>query len=268
MLDIICFSKDRPLQLCGYLESLYHFAKIPISVTIIAQASSPEMHAAYTEVAADFPSACFRYEGDIEALVRQSLKETHSRNIMFGCDDVVFCAPFDKEPIEFLSGNDDAFCFSLRLGRHIIFSHPADRSERMPHAVVYGNVYRWHWPSASVDFGYPFELNATIYRRDDVNEYIDLLPSGRFHPNLLEHSFYQGFNESTAFRRPFMAAYQRARAVVVTVNRVQDIARNHIYAEWSPALLLELYREGKRLDVEYYSKALFDRVHIGKLKLK
>jgi hypothetical protein len=62
----------------------------------------------------------------------------------------------------------------------------------------------------------------------------------------------------------FMASYPSARASVVTINRVQDVASNPIYdSGLTVDVLLERWNNGASLDIDAYADRSYTSIHIG-----
>jgi len=164
---------------------------------------------------------------------------------------------------------EDIFGFSFRMGENITYCHPADKTEQFDGTKT-GNILTWEWPAnPGVDFAYPFELNATVYRREDVSQYFKMIDGiDRWHPNVIEAAFYRQSLRSAFLHRPVMASYAESHAYVLTVNRVQDVAKNPVYEEHSADELLEAFYRGKQVNLKYYLDKTYRSIHIGEFKLK
>ncbi len=179
--------------------------------------------------------------------------------LMFGCDDVVFTKSFSVHEAEnFLRANDDVFGFSFRLGRNIKLPMYYDVKDKF---LV------WDWRSAgTIHYNYPWEMDCTLYRKDDVKHIISLGKKRAYAPNPLEGIV--TMNPEGYISRPSLACYDSdSKAIVITVNRVQDIARNSFDARNSitdPVSLGRLYNsDGVRLDIDAISGLKNSQVHVG-----
>ncbi len=279
-LAIVCFSKDRPLQLGAYLDSITssglclkkdETGRHPISIHVIYAASNQDYAVAYEQLFKNYVRVVAVLERDLKDDLSSVLKNSTSDYVMFGCDDVLFTGSVD-ERWRMVMRNEIVFAFSFRLGRNITYCHPADRQEVYEGVTYPGNddILLWQWPSArGVDFSYPFELNATVYRRSDVLKYFDMIQGiEKWHPNIIEGSFYRPEILREFCQRPWMCSYETSRAYTITVNRVQDVVRNRTYEGPSAVELLEIYNSGGRIDLDYYDGKTFSSIHIGDFKLK
>jgi hypothetical protein len=279
-LTIVCFSKDRPLQLRAYLDSITssglclkrdETGQYPTIIYVIYAASNQNYSVAYEQLFKNYIHVVPVLERDLKDDLSSVLKKSTSDYVMFGCDDVLFTGSVDKR-WRMVMLNELVFAFSFRLGRNITYCHPADRRE-VYEGVTYPNnddILLWQWPSArGVDFSYPFELNATVYRRSDVLKYFDMIQGiAKWHPNIIEGCFHRPEILREFCQRPWMSSYETSKAYTITVNRVQDVVLNRIYEEHSAKELLEIYNSGGRIDLDYYRGKIFSSIHIGDFKIK
>lgn len=268
-ISVICFSKDRPMQLEAYLNSLFRMCAEPLPVTVL-YTCRPHFHAAYSKLKSQFRQVDFIRETDFKEQVLAYLRQVESPLFMFGCDDVIFKRRWDPGEIsKTFQILPRLLAFSLRLGREITYSHPADRIMSAPHFLESDPFLVWRWPAGQLDWGYPWELDCTIYAVQFVRSILmGMHKLDWSHPNRLEglgadliHRIGRGFflrashplakgSIITRFARSalmsveklrlnrsirqfqdfdLMASYPLARASVVTINRVQDVAPNRIY---------------------------------------
>ncbi len=80
---------------------------------------------------------------------------------MFGCDDVVFTRPFSLQKArEYLGAHEQVFGYSIRLGGNI---RPVPENLSTDKAVL-----EWRWDCPQQHYNYPWELDCTLYRKEDV----------------------------------------------------------------------------------------------------
>ena len=238
-LQVVVFSKNRPLQLHGYLKSFYTHCLDEADVTVIAK-SEPEWYAkAYLEVADEFPQVHWRQEQSFaDDLIAVLGEEPYT---MFGCDDVVFTWMFGCHDLPW----DGVIGQSLRLGAHTIkdmFGNPMAQPE------VFNSV--WNVDEGVVDWGYPWEVLGTIYPTDFAVRMVRRINAGS--PSQLEARGALCWREETDKRR--MAAWSESRLVVPTVNLVQSEYPNGIAGTvpLETGFLLECWQSGLRMDTDRY----------------
>lgn len=256
MCRVLVFSKDRPMQLHGYLESLSIFSDIPLDKISVLYCHKDNI--AYDKVKKSFPQVNWIEEVSFENQVKEWINLNEDDLVMFGCDDVLFKSNFKVEEIAtFLKENDDIFGFSIRLGKNIL-GFPSDAERR-------GKFYAWKWVAEVPDnFHYPWELDCTIYRTSDVKEILNKCPIKIKNPNYLEE--FVELAPEKYIRKEKMACYNcLGKAIVITVNRVQDTHCNAYDDQLptDPETLGYLYNEKDyRLDVKAISNLKNNIVHV------
>jgi hypothetical protein len=238
-LQVICFSKDRPLQLHGYLTSFFKQCANEATVKVLVQAAPNWYMDAYAEVEREFPQVEFCHELDFRTDLEGLIGNTDFT--MFGCDDVVFTRKFDAS----LSPLD--LCRSLRLGAHItrdMFGNP------MPQPM---NAFHGSWDVANgkVDWGYPWEVLGTIYETEFARRMVARVQANS--PSQLEERGSRCWQEETDKRR--MKCWPKSRLVVPTVNLVQSEFPNGIRGTvpLDVGFLRECWNYGLRMDVDRYA---------------
>jgi len=256
MSSIIVFSKDRPMQLHAYLESLFLFSSLRQEDVAVLFFSNPQI--SYARVMQEFPNVRWvkeeNFHKDLLGLINASKSYT-----MFGCDDVVFTDDFNLEFAEIvLRDNSDIFGFSFRLGANI---------KPLPDYIALENGYvKWNWMLASQShYNYPWELDCTLYRKLDVLEMLNQHQGVIRSPNYFEGDF--AVNPKKYINRPNLAcASGKSKAIVITVNAVQDTHPNGFDDAKNTDIfsLDDLYnQQHNKLDVKAISNMGNEKIHVG-----
>lgn len=256
MPSIIIFSKDRPMQLHAYLESLFLFSDASESDVKILFRETPEID--YSRVMSSFPNVNWVKEENFQTDLIAAINASDDY-IMFGCDDVVFTGAFSlKFAKNVLSKNEDIFGFSFRLGSNI---------QPQPKNIADSQEYRkWCWYEArELHYNYPWELDCTLYRKSDIGQMLNAYGADIKSPNYFEGDF--AVNAKQYISRPNLACLnETSKAVVITVNAVQDTHQNgfdnnkptDIYS------LDRLYNKRKnKLDIRAISEIGNQAIHVG-----
>ena len=256
-ISVIVFSKGRPMQLHAYLESLLRFSDAALEDITILCCETEGIR--YDKVRESFPQAVWKKEEHFERDLKDAVAAAGDY-IMFGCDDVVFTHTFSLyEAAAYLGSHDKVFGFSMRLG-HNITPYPSS-------AVYDGSVMEWNWETASEQhYDYPWELDCTLYRKEDVARLIDEKEKAIKNPNYLE-AVINTDNKSKKLPRKHLASYkERGCAVVITVNRVQDSYQNG----FDDSMMTDIYSldklyndEGNTLDLDRIAEQENHVVHVG-----
>lgn len=255
--SVIVFSKGRPMQLHAYLESLLKFSDAAQEDITVLCCETEGVH--YDKVRATFSKVNWiaeqKFEKDLKAAVASA-----DNYIMFGCDDVVFTGNFSLgQAAGYLERSPDVFGFSIRLGKNIL-PYP-------PHAVCSNGIMKWNWEeSHEHHYNYPWELDCTVYRKEDVASLICEEGKAIRNPNYLE-AIIDVNNRGDKISRKFLACNEkRGCAIVITVNRVQESYQNG----FDDSLMTDIYSldrlyndEGNSLDIGKISQMKNNEVHVG-----
>lgn len=254
-MNVIVFSKDRPLQLDAYLESLLFFSNLTSSqITIIYRESQA---IPYNKVIQRFNDCVWIKESNFDLDLRNAVSVSDNY-IMFGCDDVVFTGQLNlNECIEYLSAHNEVFGLSLRLGVNIL-PHPKFINNSSGFRV-------WDWAKTNVPhYNYPWELDATIYRKSDVQNIIVKISNIKS-PNFLE-SLVADRAEALIPKKLLASQNSRSKAIVITVNRVQETHPNVVdeTIDYSIERLYDLYEKHDcKINFRAISNMPSSRIHVG-----
>lgn len=256
MISVIVFSKDRPLQLHAYLESLLRFSDIKESHITVLYCETEGVR--YQKIKENFPQVTWVKEETFENDLKQLITDADDY-IMFGCDDVVFTRQFCLiEAASYLADNPKVFGYSVRLGDNII--------PRPQNLSTDNNVFEWKWNCEYQHYNYPWELDCTLYRKEDVLKLTMEEENVIKNPNYYE-AMLTPENREKRIMRPHMACHAGSScAIVITVNRVQDTHQNG----FDDSMLTDIYSldrlyndEDNTLDIEKIAAIKNHVIHVG-----
>jgi hypothetical protein len=256
MVSVIIFSKDRPLQLEGYLTSLMFYSgireeNIHILYTSIPGISYEILVEKYKRINWINESS---YSADLNRLIRAS-----ENYIMFGCDDVFFIETMNiNHAFEALEQDKSIFSFHLRLGLNI---------ENRPQLEQHPKYLKWNWTQTnSMHWNYPWEVSAAIYRKSDVLSIIDRIDFSLMKsPNYFEDLIVKGVREREIAIQPNLASFYKGKALTLTVNRVQEDYKNP-FDQTDSTSVEDLYNEylaNKFLDWRKFENSLNTYIHVN-----
>ncbi len=256
MSSVIIFSKDRPLQLHAYIESLLYFSELVESNITVLYRKTQDSD--YSRVITEFPLVKFIEEENFQTDLVAEINLTQD-HIMFGCDDVVFTNHFNVGFAEkTLDMNEQIFGFSFRLGLNIT-PFPKD-------VITHEKFVEWNWSQAPENhYNYPWELCATLYRKMDIIEILSSLETQITNPNFLEGNI--AANASDYIRRPNLCCLrQESSSIAITVNRVQDTHCNPVDSTMPTDIhyLNKIYNDSdNKLDIQKISQLKATSIHVG-----
>jgi len=279
----IVFTRNRPLQLMGYLESfLRHMGPAVERVYVLYKQELFALE--YEQVFKAFPQCRVIVEKDFHDDFLKALSEVDTEYVVFATDDVVYFDSVDFAVVErTFAERTDLFGFTLKFGPEYF----ADGRDPIAEQMIGGQkVHRVNWTiAADVAAKYPWELNSTVYRTAFVREFLmpfaqdkprlkkifapnslalklaGLVTSRKrilsavstFHdPNYLEGLGYR-WCRSHKSRLPPYLYFQKICATTLQINRVNTVIANPVYGgdEHSVETLNEKFRQGYRLDTAY-----------------
>jgi len=255
-ISIIVFSKGRPMQMHAYLESLLKFSDAQQDMITVLYCEMEQIR--YGKLMASFPQVHWVKENKFESDLKEVLSNAGSY-IMFGCDDVVFTGTFSLvQAAEYLAGHAQVFGYSMRLGGNI---KPMPRNLSKEETV-----FEWKWDCGEQHYNYPWELDCTMYRKEDVVQMTMEEENPIKNPNYYE-AMITADNRKERITRPHMACNKKKGcAIVITVNRVQETHQNG----YDDSMLTDIYSldklyndDGNTLDIEKIASMNNTIIHVG-----
>ena len=299
LLSNIVFTKNRPLQLDGYLESLYKHLPAELIQTYVLY--KPELFTEeYKQLFSKYSNCIVIEEDDFHSEFLKIIDRVDTKFILFGIDDVVY---FDSVGLEVIDQtfdlfSEDIFGFSLRFSKDFIEAGGDPIEET---SIAGQTVYRIDWRKGRTpNSRYPFELCATVYRTSLVKKIINgamnnnplikkLFAPGSifiramgkvvstrstlksfgyfFNPNTLE-SWNCRWCQNHSNQLPGFLYFQKLYATAIQVNMV-NVTQRKIFdgsAEYTVEALNEKYKNGYRLDTDFVSQNKPIGMHCGKEK--
>ena len=247
-LNIIIFSKDRPLQLHMLLKSMRYYTSPSIDPYIIYSTSSEKFNNAYEELFHEYSNLFSMAINDdnkgFQRTLIDLLKNIDSGKIIFFVDDIFF-----KNKLRW----SEVSCYdykkiipSLRLSPNLNFCYTINDTQILPPLVNKNNKIFWYWHEGDYDWNYPLSLDGNVYDRQEI---LNMIISLEFDsPNTLELSM-------QVYRKKFLkrmgVCFLNSIIVNNPINRVQSDIPN-IHGELHQDYLLELWDEKKRINFIKY----------------
>lgn len=270
MINFICFSKDRPLQLHGYLSSLLDNIEDTSDVMINVLLKTEQLYSnAYSDVKLEFSSKVnFVEEVDFRSQLTE-LVNIDTELICFGCDDAIITGPIHTGSIQVAINNLDLIGISLRLGNHTRYdmfmnqmSQPDLQYQETPNGLMTWNV---HAPAMG-DWAYPWEVLGTVYDSEFVRRVVRNIQATS--PSQLEAQGSQVWSSYTDAVK--LGGWVTSKLVVPTVNIIQQEYPNGVTGNrhLEPEFLVDCWNYNLRLDIERYQGMRADSWRIGDFFLK
>lgn len=255
LLNVIVFSKDRPMQLNLLLESiLFNFNVEDFKLNVLYKASNDEFHKGYNMVRDLYPQFIFKNENYFKEDLL-SLFNNSQYTVFFTDDDIIYRSlEITKKDIENIFAFSNAFCFSLRLGLNTINCYTLQKLNKLyNHKTHFSNdgvnliepIISWQVSDGTNDYAYPISVDGHIFKTPYIKHLCEILEYEN--PNLLE-AFLSYYNKSDMI----ISSYKYSKLVNTPLNRVQKIFENisGIQYNYSPEDLNKMYLNGIKIDFE------------------
>lgn len=244
MMNIIIFSKDRACQLDLLLRSIIKmwpsYCNEMHNMNIIWTATRLNYFGAYMKLIEKYKKE-FNFIRQGQYCITAKAMNDNIPYTMFIVDDLVFKEPFsiDCEEYKKFKGNDDIMALSLRLDIDKNYCYTQNKNMMVP---IFRMKNMWEWEGKDFDWGYPWSIDASIFRTKDImviaNNYI--YPKN---PNLLETCLIKKM-----IRRPYMMCFDKAKVINNPANKVGKF--HNRYGKIDIEKLNDIFLSGKQIALE------------------
>lgn len=267
--DIVIFSKDRPLQLEACCHSIEKFISPDTKgrVNVIFYPTAEEFDLAYQAVAQEYPSYSFRKQTEkgrqFGILLMAALHESSNRYIMFAVDDNIVKDFIDLQKCIDALEETNSYAFFLRLGTNINYCFMQKRPMPLPSfRRIKDDICAYTFKNGLMDWAYPNNVDMTIYRKKDVIKALSSLP--------LNDPWFESLWARRANLNQRGLFFEQSKIINLDINVVCD-GRNikQFSSEWQARLsefglqkLLELFNQGYRIDIDQFHGLNNESVHV------
>lgn len=243
-LEIILFSKDRPLQLLALLESLNHFSEPKIRPHIIYNAKNDEYEKAYSALFKEyshlFKTVHFDKIAGFRSTLINLLEELSSDNITFLVDDIIL--KNNLKWADLLIFNTAEVIPTIRLAPHLSRCYTANDEQSLPPLKNWRMLNWWYWDEGEHDWNYPLSVDGNIFSRE---EFLTMIKNIQFKaPNTLELNLQVYKND---FIHRLGCCFDESVIINVPINKVQDEISN-IHGNVHQGELLEIWNKDLKID--------------------
>jgi hypothetical protein len=245
----IVFSKDRAMQLHAFLRSYMEKTQHRGTMTVLYATSNKEHEQSYNDLAKIFKNddIVFCKEHNFRPQLLEIIRESQAGKIMFFVDDMIFTHNFDFDSIRHIDTRK--YIVSLTRGRDLTYSVVLQKDLRLPHFYKQGEIICFNWNEIKEYscWTYPLGVSGYMY---GMTETLLMLEKLSFKaPNSLESSMQEKIN---LFIDRYGLCTDEAVAVCVHANIVQTEGENPILNTFSVGELLELWNDGKQIDLSFF----------------
>ncbi|MBS0656059.1 MAG: hypothetical protein JSR46_09795, partial [Verrucomicrobia bacterium] len=157
-----------------------------------------------------------------------------------------------------LEDNRDAWFFSLRLGKNIVFCGMLNHPQPVPRGKrINSRMFKWKFSSVKVegDWNYPNTTDTTVYRKNDIRSF--LKRALYENPNRLESLWTR-----IAPKKKKGICFTRSRAINIPMNVVNPYFSS-ANMEIPVTELLSKFVQGSKIDVDAFYKVNNPSPHVN-----
>lgn len=255
LINIIIFSKDRPMQLHLLLESiLTNFDVEDFKLNILYKASNDEYNRGYNTIRDLFPQFSYKKEESFKQDLLTLFNDSEY-TVFFTDDDIIYRPiKITKDELHNIFQISNANCFSLRLGLNTTNCYTMKKLNKLnkyeTHTFFHDvkliePIISWKVADGTNDYAYPMSLDGHIFKTPFIKNLCEVLEYTN--PNLFE-AFLSNFTKSDMT----IASYEHSKLVNSPINRVQETFQNlsGMKYRYSVEDLNEMYLDDVKLDLK------------------
>lgn len=267
--DIIIFSKDRPMQLDACCQSIQKWV-LPQglgNVYVLYFPTSSAFDQAFDAVKSEFPAFEFYKQTSkgeqFRALVRQCLRSTTNEYVMFAVDDDIVKDSLNlAECIDCLE-KTGAYAFLLRLGKNIDYCFTRKIETPVPSCqqVNKSNIYIYTFKHGQGDWSYANNVDMTIYRKIDV--------LAAFNKIQMNDPWFESAWARMVDTNKKGLFFEESKILNLNINLVSARNIQQFPTAWRERMsaysldnLLELFNQGYRIDIDQFHRFQHNAPHI------
>lgn len=245
-LTYIIFSKNRACQLAALLRSMELNVKLQHDCYVLFKATSIDYVAGYLKLMEKYPAIKFVTEESFKSDLIKILTGVNGKYISFLVDDNIFIREFTEYSwMGTLDNHPDIMGLSMRLAPHVTYCFAKGVSTGVPNFEIrYGDNLVWDLRASHGDFQYPVSVDGDVYRRSDLEGYVESLPFGS--PNEFE-----GQMSIRPIPKFLRMCFEQQKVINVPANIVQTVfPGNHQAGTFSVEELNDRFINGESIDIK------------------
>lgn len=246
----VIFSKDRAMQLDGFLASYFENVKNYSEIIVLYYVSTDQHKESYDdlkEIYANFPVK-FIAETDFRANLIEALENSVEDRVIFYVDDMLFSQKMDYKWLIEVNPLQDIV--SLSRGKDLNYSTVLAKKLDIPSFKKFTtNLFRFQWNEIKEfsDWTYPIGVSGYMFSRPEI---LAMMKVTYFKaPNSLEHNLQQ-FLPYFINRGGICLEY--VATPCVHTNLTQTEGYNNVLGHYSLEELLILWNDNKRIDYKEF----------------
>lgn len=258
----IMFSKDRAMQLDGFLASYFENVANYSPVKVLYHTSSQEHEQSYRdlrELYKDKPVE-FIKENSFRKQLIETLENSSAGRVFFYVDDMLVTQKIDYNWFKEVDPLTDIV--SLTRGKDLVYSTVLAKPLQVPQINHFrGSLHRFMWNEIKEfsDWSYPLGVSGYMFSRKEMLQMFKVLNFKA--PNSLESSM-QAF--ISYFINRGGICLDGVATPCVHTNLTQTEGYNNVLGHFSLEELLELWKENKRINYHEFMRLPVSEAEVKK----
>lgn len=251
----IIFSKDRAMQLDGFLASYFENVKNYSEIKVIFHVSNEAQRKSYADlqkIYADFPVE-FIQETNFRNNLINAVEKAAEDRLVFYVDDMLFSQKIDYNWLKIVDPLKDILCLSR--GKDLTYSTVLAKKLEVPSFnKISENLYQFKWNEINEfsDWTYPIGVSGYMFSRLEILAMIKVTNFKA--PNSLEHNLQQFLSY---FTMRGGICLENVATPCVHTNLTQTEGYNNVLGHYSLEELLDLWNRNKRINhIEFIGLAV------------
>lgn len=179
MLKFIILSEDSAFNTNLFLKSMNTFVKGDYSATVIYKSSTKDYSLMYEVVfkrnSEEFDFDYVKTEDFKEQILYDLDERTEEDYVCICTSEDIFYRAFVIPDLDELFSDNDILAFHTRLGKNIV-KNSRIGSDNIFKPEIDGKICIYDWSKHYVDFGEPFTIHGSIYRKNEIRKLINKIP--------------------------------------------------------------------------------------------
>lgn len=170
MINIIVFSKNRPMQLELFIRSFNKYVKNydGYTINILYTHSNINFEKGYNKlINMDYTNTNFVKETNFKSNLIELINESVEFTVFF-VDDIIFKNSFSfyDNQMNIFKNDNDILCRSLRLHPNLTYCYSMDLKITKQPNFLENNIF--YWKKEQGDYGYPMSVDGNIFRTKEI----------------------------------------------------------------------------------------------------
>lgn len=242
----VIFSKDRAMQLDGFLASYFENVENYSKIIVLYHVSSDAHKNSYNDLEKIYENLPVRFiaETDFRKNLIAVLEKSSEDRVIFYVDDMLFSQKMNYDWLKEVDPLRDIV--SLSRGKDLNYSTVLAKKLEVPSFEKFSdNLFRFQWNEIAEfsDWTYPIGVSGYMFSRTEI---VAMMKATHFKaPNSLEHNLQQFM---PYFINRGGICLENVATPCVHTNLTQTECYNNVLGHFSLDELLDLWNENKRIN--------------------